>query len=247
LKRVAGSIGFKGEQFGATNEGLMADDRRPRTELALATLKTSAKEFSARMSSANIQELYGITDGKAVGTYVEHSFHEFLADRFEYLRGSSAKGIDFPGLGVDVKVTSIKQPQSSCPFASAEQKVYGLGYHLLVFVYQKRDDGRRRAARLNIVHSLFVTKDRTADYQTTSRILKLLENNGNVDDIDAELDERNLPLEDVGRRLLAEKILREPPEIGYLTVSNALQWRLQYERAIQLADTVTGVENLLRS
>lgn len=50
--------------------------------------------------------------------------------------GNSASGIDLPGLGVDIKVTSIKQPQSSCPFKSATQKVYGLGYGLLVFVYE---------------------------------------------------------------------------------------------------------------
>ncbi len=31
---------------------------------------------------------------------------------------------------------------------------------------------------------------------------------------------------------LAEEILQNPPEIGYLTVSNALQWRLQYRRLL---------------
>jgi len=41
---------------------------------------------------------------------------------------------------VDIKVTSIRQPQSSCPFKSARQKIYGLGYSLIVFVYDKKDD-----------------------------------------------------------------------------------------------------------
>ena len=49
-------------------------------------------------------------------------------------------GIDAPELDVDIKVTSIKQPQSSCPFKSARPKRYGLGYNLLVFVYEKSDD-----------------------------------------------------------------------------------------------------------
>jgi hypothetical protein len=49
-------------------------------------------------------------------------------------RGNLAKGIDFPELGVDIKVTSIRQPQSSCPFKSVRQKIYGRGYSLLVFV-----------------------------------------------------------------------------------------------------------------
>lgn len=42
----------------------------------------------------------------------------------------------------------------------------------------------------------------------------------------------------------ANKVLRDPPELGYLTISNALQWRLQYNRVIQQAGLVSGVENL---
>ncbi|MDJ0725369.1 MAG: hypothetical protein QNJ38_09690 [Prochloraceae cyanobacterium] len=43
------------------------------------------------------------------------------------------------------------------------------------------------------------------------------------------------------------RILEQPPEIGYLTISNALQWRLQYRRVIDLAtsNNTTGVENIL--
>jgi len=29
---------------------------------------------------------------------------------------------------------------------------------------------------------------------------------------------------------LADEVLRKPPQLGYLTISNALQWRLQYGR-----------------
>ncbi|MEH2000097.1 MAG: hypothetical protein V7L00_15335 [Nostoc sp.] len=40
--------------------------------------------------------------------------------------------------------------------------------------------------------------------------------------------------------------MQQPPEIGYLTISNALQWRSQYSKIIQVATTTTvGVENLL--
>jgi len=56
----------------------------------------------------------------------------------------------------------------------------------------------------------------------------LLNNGANLDDIDAFLEERNLPLDDIGRRMLAERIAVDPPKQGYVTVSNALQWRLQY-------------------
>jgi hypothetical protein len=82
--------------------------------------------------------------GKAVGTYLEHKFQTHLQSRYTYGRGNSAKGIDFPELGVDIKVTSIPQPQWLCPFKSARQKIYGLGYSMLVFVYDKRDDEKTR-------------------------------------------------------------------------------------------------------
>jgi hypothetical protein len=41
--------------------------------------------------------------------------------------------------------------------------------------------------------------------------------------------------------------MHQRPCIGYLTISNALQWRLQYGRVIKLAaDSKTdGVENIL--
>ena len=92
---------------------------------------------------------------------------------------------------------------------------------------------------------VFVARERTGDYQTTYGLREILRRNGNQDDIVAFLEERNLPLDEIGRATLAEQILRQPPEVGYLTVSNALQWRLQYGRAIGVAGTIEGVEELL--
>lgn len=216
-------------------------------KLTLSQLKIAAKEFTLDLGHSSIPELYGITDGKAVGTYVGHAFHRHLAESCTYKAGSSASGIDLPELGVDLKVTSIRQPQSSSPFRDARQKVYGLGYHLLVFVYEKTNDHAARAARIAFHHALFVCRNRTADYQTTRGLREILERSGNRDDVVAFLEERNLPLDEVGRGVLADEILRNPPELGYLTVSNALQWRLQYGRAITVAaeGNTAGVENLL--
>lgn len=215
--------------------------------LTLATLRANSSVFVRRMSKSGIPGLFGVTDGKAVGTFVERAFHEYLERRFAYERGSSASGIDFPALGVDLKVTSARQPQSSCPFKSASQKVYGLGYHLLVFVYEKRDDRRARTARLRFKHAIWVRKQQTGDYQTTRGLLDILSRDGNKDDVVAFLEERNLPLEEVGRERLASRILSSPLKPGYLTVSNALQWRLQYSRVVALAEAgnTRGVENLL--
>ena len=215
--------------------------------LTVRRLKTAAKNFARRFSASPIAALYGVTDGKAVGTFVEHAFFDLLGERYSYARGSSASGIDFPELDIDTKVTSIRQPQSSCPFREASQKVYGLGYHLLVFVYEKTDDQASRTSRLTFQHVIFVSRERTADYQTTYGLREILRRNGNKDDVKAFLEERNLPLDEIGREGLADRILAEPPHMGYLTISNALQWRLQYGRAIEVATKgkARGMEDLL--
>lgn len=46
--------------------------------------------------------------------------------------------------------------------------------------------------------------------------------------------------------MIAEEILKKPFEQGYLTVSNALQWRLQYKRVIELNNQIEGVYNYVR-
>lgn len=52
--------------------------------------------------------------------------------------------------------------------------------------------------------------------------------------------DRNLPIDEMEAARLAEELLESPPELGYLTISNALQWRLQYKRIIEKAGTVDG-------
>lgn len=207
-------------------------------------LKEEASAFAVAEGSHDEPALYGATDGKAVGTYLEHRFQEHLLQKHRYIYGSSAKGIDLPELEVDLKTTSIRQPQSSCPFKSARQKIYGLGYHLLVFVYEKKDDPANRTACLNILHTVFVDKARTGDFQTTSGLRKILENDANVDDVIGLFMERMLPLDEIQAESLAEEVIGNPPELGYLTISNALQWRLQYKRVIDKAGEVQGIERL---
>jgi hypothetical protein len=213
-------------------------------KLTVHLLKAEAKAFADRESGHKEKSLYGVTDGKAVGTYLEHKFQEALQKKYEYARGSSAKGIDFPRLDIDIKVTSIRQPQSSCPFKSARQKIYGLSYSLLIFVYDKNDDRKTRTATLDIKHVIFIESSQTGDFQTTTGILKILDNNGNADDIVAFMTERFLPVDEIQAGELAKEILKTRPEVGYLTISNALQWRLQYARVIEQAGKVAGVQRI---
>jgi hypothetical protein len=62
-----------------------------------------------------------------------------------------------------------------------------------------------------------------------------------VEDIIAFFEDKNLPADDITRTALAEEVLKYPPLDGYLTISNALQWRLQYGRVIQHAGSVDGI------
>ena len=115
---------------------------------------------------------------------------------------------------------------------------------MLVFGYEKTDDPQTSTGNLNILHTIFVSNERTADFQTTTGLRQILENQGNKDDILAFLEERRLPVEEISASALADEILANPPEVGYLTVSNALQWRLQYSRVIEMAGSIAGVERL---
>lgn len=142
-----------------------------------------AKQFSIIESSHSEPTLYGVTDGKAVGTYLELKFRDYLSKNYDFELGNAARGIDFPSLNVDMKVTSIKQPQSSCPFKSARQKIYGLGYAIIVFVYDKTDDPINKTAALKISNTLFVEKHRTGDFQLTKGLRDIIKNEGNIDDL----------------------------------------------------------------
>lgn len=219
----------------------MSEKSGRKPALTLQKLRYEAGAFAAAESTHREPSLFGVTDGKAVGTYFEHKFQAHLHSRYEYEEGSSAKGTDFPVLEVDMKVTSIRQPQSSCPFKSARQKIFGLGYSLLVFVYEKTDDEAARTGLLNIRHAVFVEAEHTADFQTTTGICKILENNGNKDDLLAFFAERLLPADDIEAGRIADDLLKTPPTVGYLTISNALQWRLQYSRVIDKAGQVNGI------
>lgn len=213
--------------------------------LTIPTLISEAKIFCAKPEAFIIAELYGVTDGKAVGTFIEHSFKKHLQEKYSLTIGSSASGLDLPSVGTDIKVTSIKQPQSSCPFKDAKQKIYGLGYNLLVFVYDKKDNAETKHAELDFVSCAFVAKERTADYTTSYRLIQMVKDGANEEDIIAYLIDKNIPADEITLTQLAKLILETPPEQGYLTISNALQWRLQYQRIVQLQAEVEGITKIV--
>jgi hypothetical protein len=208
--------------------------------LTIEMLVKEAEQFCISMSQIRHESIVGVTDGKAIGTYIEQEFKKLLALKYTVTIGSAAFGIDLPDpeMNTDIKTTFITQPQSSCPFKNPRQKIFGLGYNLLLFVYQKSDNQEQN---LQFLHARFIDKTRSADYQTTRGLKEIIERSGNTDDIKAFLMDRNLPADDIELEKIAREILDNPPTIGYLTISNALQWRLQYRRVIILQEQVDGV------
>lgn len=211
--------------------------------LTINCLIQEAKTFCEITSKENHSSLIGVTDGKTVGTYIEHKFQNYLSKKYNITIGSSAKGIDLPDENImtDIKVTSIIQPQSSCPFKNARQKIFGLGYNLLVFVYNKEDT--KNSCVLRFTHCTFIDKQRTGDFTITKRLREMVEDGANKEDIIGFLQNRNVPGDEIVYNNLAEEILIHKPEQGYLTISNALQWRLQYGRVITLNNSILGVKN----
>lgn len=214
------------------------------TQLTVKALLKEAKQFCKLISGVYKTELFGVTDGKAIGTYVEHLFQDFLSQNYDLQKGNSASGLDLPSILTDIKVTSIKQPQSSCPFKDSKQKIFGLGYNLILFVYRKEDDANTRTGKLDIISCKFIDASRTADYQTTTGIINIINNNGNQDDIFAFLVDHNIPADETTIYNMSAEILKNPPKIGYLTISNALQWRLQYGRVVTLSEDIIGIETI---
>ncbi len=73
----------------------------------------------------------------------------------------------------------------------------------------------------------------------------MVKDKANIEDIIAYLNDKSIPADEITLQQLAEQILKTPPEQGYLTVSNALQWRLQYQRIVTLSDNVKGINKII--
>ncbi len=218
-----------------------------KVKLTIQKLIEEAQLFCVAQSKFQHKELFGVTDGKAVGTLIEQKFQSHLKSKYDLTVGSSAKGIDLPSEDIltDIKVTSNKQPQSSCPFRDAKQKIFGLGYNILVFVYEKTDNPKSKTSILNFVSCSFVSKERTSDFTTTSILNQMKIVGANEADIVAFLEGIKLPADEIALKQIAEIILKTEIPVGYLTISNALQWRLQYARIRDLKNDIHGIDKII--
>lgn len=65
-------------------------------QLTIEMLIKEAQNFCATQSMFKHKELFGVTDGKAVGTLIEAAFQKHLNEHYELLPGNAASGIDLP-------------------------------------------------------------------------------------------------------------------------------------------------------
>ena len=89
---------------------------RMKKKLTIDNLKAEAKAFCITESKIQNKSLFGVTDGKAVGTYIEHKFREQLTSKYKITVGSSASGIDLPSEDIlmILKLHQSSKLQSSC-------------------------------------------------------------------------------------------------------------------------------------
>lgn len=74
---------------------------------------------------------------------------------------------------------------------------------------------------------------------------EIVKDGANEADIMAYLQDKNIPADEITLTQIARQILQTPPEQGYLTISNALQWRLQYQRIVALTGDIPGIEKII--
>ncbi len=91
----------------------------------------------------------------------------------------------------------------------------------------------------------FISSERTADYTTTYRLREMIKDKANEEDIVAYLTDKNIPADEITLQNMAKMIMKNPPKQGYLTISNALQWRLQYQRVVSLTENVSGINKII--
>lgn len=115
-----------------------------------------------------------------------------------------------------------------------------MGYNLLVFIYQKEDKARN--CRLRFTDCSFIDKRRTGDYKVTAHLREMVEGQVTEEELSTYLGEIGIG-DDEELNALAQRILKEPPDQGYLSLSSALQWRLHYVRALKVDNKVAGIRN----
>lgn len=124
------------------------------------------EEFIQEMES-NPSDYLGI-EVKTRGTLIETNCKNFLEQKLGIsIGGSAANGVDLPIFNTDIKSTSMNQPQSSSPYKSISEKLFGFPYNILLFIYRIDDDS------FTVEHCAYIPQEYTGCKLGTRFIKKL--------------------------------------------------------------------------
>jgi hypothetical protein len=192
------------------------------TPLTADRLQSAAVAF---VDELNSQDLRG-TVGKEMATSIERQLHERLSRFFDHTPGNSASGADLPALGYDIKVTSMREPQSSAAYNHPAEKLFGLPYGVIVLPYETE------GGRLVFKRPIVLAPAETADRRLTEELRRLVADGARQAEIIAFLRGADLGLGEQELRPAARRILQGALPRGRVTLSAARQWRVRYREAI---------------
>lgn len=216
------------------------------SELDLQNYLDSVAEFCAEMESRTVPDGKSGTS-KQIGTYFEKELRDWFEDKHGLVsEGSVAEDIDLPAFNIDVKTTSYRQPQSSSTFDDPGERIVGVDYNILLFVYDKQSvDGGNK---FEIKTCAYIPKERASDYRKSEDAVKLVADYRDGKLSESELREQLEDLTGVGA-ISDEKfneIKENPPEKGAITITPALQWRFNYNKMVK-EDVPEGTDHIYGS
>jgi len=224
----------------------LADMDNNSDELDLRSYFDTVAEFCAEIESRTVPEDKSDTS-KRIGTYFEKELREWFEEKHGFVsEGSVAEGIDLPAFNIDVKMTSNRQPQSSSPFDDPGERITGVDYNILLFVYDKHsvEEGNQ----FDIESCAYIPKERASDYRKSENAAKLVEDYRESKLSESELREQLEELTGIGA-ISDEKfneIKENPPKEGAITMTPAVQWRFNYNKMVK-DDVPEGTDRIYGS
>lgn len=141
-------------------------------ELDLRNYLDSVKEFCAEIESRTVPEDKSGTS-KEIGTYFEKELRDWFEEKHGLVsEGSVAQDIDLPAFNLDVKTTSNRKPQSSSTFDDPGERIVGVDYNILLFVYDKQSVNGGN--NFEIKTCAYIPKERASDYRKSESAVKLV-------------------------------------------------------------------------
>lgn len=194
-------------------------------KLTTKLLLEVARELVTELNAHPLDKL----PSKLTGTTIEEQLHTMLEERCDHIRGNAAKGLDLPTISYDIKVTHINKPQSSAAYSSAAEKVYGLGYGILLLTYELK------AGKLHFLDPVLIRRGETADFRMTRELRAMHVAHVPQAVYTAYLRGSGLAFQGGELEALGKRLRGEKPPLGQLGLTYTPQWRVRYGRVLARA------------